>query len=458
MDFTKLKKIYCIGIGGIGVSAVARWARHNDIGISGSDLVESELTRTLVAEGIPIIIGHAPENVPDDADLVVYTPAVGKDHVERRAAKKKGVKQVSYPEFLGLLSEKKFTIAVTGTHGKSTTTALIGLMLQEAGFDPTVFVGSLVPQLEHGNVRVGHSNFLVVEACEHQGNMRHIKPNIAVVTYIEPDHLDFYKDLAHEIKVYQEFVDELPKDGVLVTSADDLGCRALTWKGKKYTFGKTAEANVYYSGYRSERGFAVADMHTTGFTQEIKIGVPGEFNVRNVLAAGIAASQVNVPGSVQGRVAEQFRGIWRRFEKVGEYGGATIYSDYGHHPTAIRETMAMVHELYPKRRVMLAFQPHQHNRTKNLFNEFVGAFSIAPIDMLMLNEIYDVAGREEERDQNVTSEKLAEKIRERAKFPVHYTADLHEAEAWTRANIKKNDVVVIMGAGDIDIVARNLTK
>ncbi|MEK7481728.1 MAG: Mur ligase domain-containing protein, partial [Patescibacteria group bacterium] len=151
MDFMKLKKIYCIGIGGIGVSAVARWARHNDIAISGSDLAATDLTHALVAEGIPVIIGHAPENVPADADLVVYTPAVDKNNVERKAAKKKGVKQVSYPEFLGLLSEKKFTIAVTGTHGKSTVTALIGLMLQEAGFDPTIFVGSLEPQLQHAN-------------------------------------------------------------------------------------------------------------------------------------------------------------------------------------------------------------------------------------------------------------------------------------------------------------------
>ncbi|MEK7102552.1 MAG: Mur ligase family protein [Patescibacteria group bacterium] len=441
MDLFKLKKIYCIGIGGIGVSAVARWARHNDIAVSGSDIVASDLTRALEAEGIGVIIGHAPENVPDDADLAVYTPAVEKDHIERKAAKKKKIPQLSYPEFLGALSEKKFTIAVTGTHGKSTTTALIGLMLQEAGFDPTVFVGSLVPQLEHGNVRVGHSNFLVVEACEHQGNMRHIKPNIAVVTYIEPDHLDFYKDLKHEIKVYQEFVDELPKDGVLIRSAEDPGCQQLKWKGKTYTFGKTQE--------------------------KITVGVPGEFNVRNVLAASIAASQVGVPEPVWRRVAAEFRGIWRRFEKVGEYKGATIYSDYGHHPTAIRETMKMVRELYPKRRVMLVYQPHQHNRTKNLFNEFVDALAVAPVDVLVLNEIYDVAGREEGRDHDVTSKKLADEIRRhceesgkagRRSNPVviEYTATLDDAESWLRAHIKKDDVVVIMGAGDIDAVARKL--
>jgi len=408
--------------------------------VSGSDIAESDLTRTLIKEGIEVRIGHAPENVPADADLVVYTPAVDKDHVERRAAKKKGVKQVSYPEFLGLLSEKKFTIAVTGTHGKSTVTALIGLMLQEAGFDPTVFVGSLVPQLEHGNVRVGHSNFLVVEACEHQGNMRHIKPNIAVVTYIEPDHLDFYRDLKHEIKVYQEFVDELPKDGVLIKSADDPGCQQLKWKGKTYTFGEKSE--------------------------KIKVGVPGGFNVRNAIVASIAAELVGVPKPVWERVAAEFRGIWRRFEKVGECKGAIIYSDYGHHPTAIRETMKMVRELYPNQRVILAYQPHQHNRTKNLFNEFVDALASAPVDVLILNEIYDVAGREENKDRDVTSRVLMEKVKEKNSPPfkggarggseVHYSATLDETESWLRAHVKKGDVVVIMGAGDIDTVARRL--
>lgn len=432
MDLSKIKKIYCIGIGGIGVSAVARWARYSDISVSGSDIAASDLTRMLEKEGITVIIGHAPENVPDDADLVVYTPAAEKDHMERLAAKKKKIPQLSYPEFLGVLSEKKFTIAVTGTHGKSTTTALIGLMMQEAGFDPTVFVGSLVPQLEHGNVRVGHSNFLVVEACEHQGNMRHIKPNIAVVTYIEPDHLDFYKDLKHEIKVYQEFVDELPKDGVLIVSEDDPGCRQLKWKGKTYTFGQPQE--------------------------KITVGVPGEFNVRNVLAASIAASQVGVPEPVWKRVAAEFRGIWRRFEKVGEYRGAFIYSDYGHHPTAIRETMKMVRELYPERRVILVYQPHQHNRTKKLFNEFVGALAAAPVDVLVLNEIYDVAGREEDRDQDISSKKLVLEILKQVQNDeqVEYTATLDAAESWLRANIKKDDVVVIMGAGDIDMVARKL--
>ncbi len=432
MDLSKLKKIYCIGIGGIGVSAVARWARHSDIPVSGSDIAESDLTRTLVKEGIAVHIGHAAENVPDDADLVVYTPAVEKDHVERTAAKKKKIPQLSYPEFLGALSENKFTIAVTGTHGKSTTTALIGLMMQEAGFDPTIFVGSLVPQFEHGNVRVGHSNFSVVEACEHQGNMRHIKPNIAVVTYIEPDHLDFYKDLKHEIKVYQEFVNELPPEGILIKSADDAGCKELTWKGKTYTFGKKSE--------------------------KIKVGVPGEFNVRNAIAASMAANLVGVPKPVWERVASEFRGIWRRFEKVGECKGATIYSDYGHHPTAIRETMAMVRELYPDRRIVLVFQPHQHNRTKNLFNDFIDALTVAPVDVLVLNEIYDVAGREEDKDQDVTSKVLALEILKRVQDDkkVEYSATLDDTESWLRMNIKKNDVVIIMGAGDIDAVARRL--
>ena len=467
MDLSAVKKVYCIGIGGIGVSAVARWARHEEKEVSGSDLVESTLTQMLQKEGIEVVIGHDTKNVPDDADLVVYTPAADKDHVEREAAKKKKIPQISYPEFLGLLSETKFTIAVTGTHGKSTTTALIGLMLQEAGFDPTVFVGSLVPQLEHGNVRVGHSNFLVVEACEHQGNMRLINPNIAVVTSVEPDHLDFYQDLNHEITAYQEFVDRLPDDGLLVTYAEDSGCQKLRYKGKHVTYGYENTADVYYSGYEYKGGLSQFHTHFSvqghPQTYEQKLGVPGAFNILNGLAAGIAAYEVGVPGSVVSHAAETFRGIWRRFEKVGEYNEAIIYSDYGHHPTEVRETMKMVRELYPDHRVVLVYQPHQHNRTKNLFKEFVDVLSVARMDVLVMNGIYDVAGREEDEDQDVSALKLLGEINKRISpphhgFETHYTATLDETEEWVRENTKKDDVVVIMGAGDIDDVARRLIK
>ncbi|MEK7481243.1 MAG: cyanophycin synthetase, partial [Patescibacteria group bacterium] len=238
--------------------------------------------------------------------------------------------------------------------------------------------------------------------------------------------------------VYQEFVDVLPKDGVLIRSSDDYGCQQLKWKGETRVFGKESE--------------------------KMAVGVPGAFNVRNAVAAGMAAALVGVPKPVIERVAAEFRGIWRRFEKVGERDGAVIYSDYGHHPTAIRETMKMVRELYPKRRVILVFQPHQHNRTKNLFTEFVDALSRAPVDVLVLNEIYDVAGREEDKDHDVTSKKLADAVLRLVRpgglaqdgRKVAYTATLDETESWLRANMKKDDVVVIMGAGDIDIVARKL--
>lgn len=491
MDLNKLKKIYCVGIGGIGMSAVARWALQKNIKVSGSDIAETEITKALRKEGADIIVGHTSVNIPDDADLVIYTPAVDRHHVERGAAKKKKIPQVSYPEFLGLLSKNKFTIAVTGTHGKSTTTAKIGLMLENAGFDPTVFVGSLVPQFEHGNVRVGESNFLVVEACEHQGNMRLIKPNIAVVTAIEPDHLDFYKDLDHAIRIYQEFINLLPKNGVLIKAFDCSGCQKLQFNGKVLTFGLGANADIYYSGYKLENGRSVFNLHSrhpeysegyrlentqaaplrdssatlqndgmklVGYTQKMKLGIPGEFNVRNVLAATLAAREIGVPEPVISKVSENFSGMWRRFEKVGEYNGSTVISDYAHHPTAIRETMRMVRDLYPDQRIILVYQPHQHNRTLKLFNEFVDAFAIAPIDVLVLNEIYDVAGREADQDKSVSSIQLLDEIRKIGRFDAYYTATLDETHAWLVENVKNGNVVVIMGAGDIDLVARRLIR
>lgn len=462
MDLSGIKKIYCIGIGGIGVSAVARWGHHQGIAVSGSDVTKTDLTEKLKREGIEVFYDHDAAHVPDDADFVVYTPAADEKHVERVAAAKKKIMQVSYPEFLGWLSENKFTIAVTGTHGKSTTTAMLGLMLQEAGFDPTIFVGTIVPGLEHGNVRVGHSNFLVVEACEHQGNMRQISSNIAIVTGIEPDHLDFYKNFEHALSVYQEFVDNISLDGLLVKNYEDDGCAQLEFKGRTMSYGKSTDADVYYSGYKYEDGLSTYHVHSTvegeGHTVESKLGVPGEFNVENGLAAGIAAYQAGVPGPVINHVSENFSGIWRRFEKVGEYNGALIYSDYGHHPTAIEETMKMVRQLYPKKRVVFVFQPHQHNRTKELYVDFVEVLSVVPVDVLVLNEIYDVAGRKEDKDSDVSSVHMLDEVRKTQRFETHYTATLDETQEWLEENVEPDDVVVIMGAGDIDLVARNLAK
>jgi len=211
-----------------------------------------------------------------------------------------------------------------------------------------------------------------------------------------------------------------------------------------------------------EKGKSEFNLHTTvdgeGHTKKMRLGIPGEFNVRNAIAAIIAANEISVPEPVIANAIENFKGIWRRFETVGEYKGATIISDYGHHPTAIKETVRTLKDMYLGKRIILVYQPHQHNRTKNLFNDFVDVFAIAPLDILVLNEIYDVAGREENDDQNVSSKDLANAIKEKAKYHIHYTATLKEVHEWLEENVKKNDIVVIMGAGDIDNVARELIK
>jgi UDP-N-acetylmuramate--alanine ligase len=233
MLLSNLKKVHCVGIGGIGVSAVAKLLHFHGIKVSGTDLEHSFIIDELKNLGIDVKLGHKEQNVPADADLVIYSPAVPLENVERALAKKLNIQQLSYAEFLGELSRTLRTIAVSGTHGKSTVTAMVGLILEAAGFDPTVIVGSHVPSFKYGNVRVGSSKWLVVEACEHQGNMRLLSPYISVITYIEEDHLDFYKDINDIAAAFQSFVNATDNAGLVVYNADEVHTRGLDFSKKR---------------------------------------------------------------------------------------------------------------------------------------------------------------------------------------------------------------------------------
>ncbi|HBF66840.1 MAG: UDP-N-acetylmuramate-L-alanine ligase [Candidatus Uhrbacteria bacterium GW2011_GWA2_53_10] len=460
---------HCVGIGGIGVSAVAKLLAAAGVRVSGSDIEESFIIEELRARGVAVVLGHRAENVPSDAQLLVYTPAAGENNPERVRARELGVLQMSYPEFLGELSRSYKTIAVSGTHGKSTTTAMIGLILEAAGFDPTVIVGSRVPAFPDGNLRVGNSEWLVVEACEHQGNMRHISASVAVVTAIEKDHLDYYRDLAHIVAAFQEFIDVARVDGTVVFNADDERCAGLALGARQgVEFGIEHEA-TWVARDRAVRNkkqeFVVYNnRENCGLWS---LAVPGIFNVRNALAAGAAAFVVGVPVGVIRDTLAKFTGIWRRFELVGVMPGvgAHVVSDYGHHPTAVRVTLEAAREQYPGHRIVLVFQPHQHNRTKNLFDDFVEALCGA--DVLIGVEIYDVAGREEERDQSVSTLTLVEAVEKRVQRngyegpepeAVVYAAGLNEAEELAREYAREDDVILVMGAGDVWQVAGRLVR
>src|SRR3990167_4012907 len=378
-----IKKIHFVGVGGIGMSALALLMHEQGKAVSGSDLTPSLITERLQKNGIKIFSGHGAENVSEGVQLVVYTSATPEDNVERDRARELGITEWSYGEMLGAVSREYSTIAVCGTHGKSTTTAMLGLILEAGGYDPTVLVGSLVPGLKHGNLRVGKGRFFVVEACEYKAQMLNIDPEMIVITNIEEDHLDYYRNLDHIRETFQTFVNKLSSKGLAVYNADDAESRTLKFG---HAVGYASKGQTDYTAAGN-----IVSRKEDGKLGELALKVPGAHNVMNALAATAAAMELGVPFEACKRALESFGGIWRRIETIGEWKGATVISDYAHHPTEIDATLAAVREKYPARRLVLCYQPHQHDRTKKFFDGFVKSLAVA--DVLVLAEIYGVAGR-----------------------------------------------------------------
>ncbi len=424
-------KIHCIGIGGIGVSALAQYYLQKGHTVSGSDLAQSEITDFLAARGITVIIGNKAENITEGIDLVIHSPAVKPENPEYAAAKAAGIPLKSYPEALGELTRQYKTIAISGSHGKSTTTAMVALILIRAGIDPTVIVGTKLKEFNGSNFRMGNSQWLVIEACEYDGSFLHYQPQIEVITNIDKEHLDYFKTFANVKKAFNDFIKKLPADGVLV-------------------FNKKA---------RNPEAKKIAEI----------LQVPGKHNVLNALSALDVARALGVDDTISFAALAEFTGTWRRFEiktvidklKAKSY---TLISDYGHHPTEIAATFQAAREKFPQEEIWCIFQPHQYQRTHYLFKDFVKLFKTAAsakasasqgnIDQIVITDIYDVAGREEKNiSATVSGELLAKKV---GKKNVQYMP-LDAAETFVKENIgraprslgKVGEVVIIMGAGDV---------
>ncbi len=460
--FTKKLKVHFIGIGGIGVSALARYYLENGYKVSGSDLVASEITNGLKKLGTKIIIGkHKAKNLPEDADLVIYSPAVQKSNSELLKAKSYKLNAKSYPEALGELTKRHFTIAISGTHGKSTTTAMIGLLLVKAGFDPTVIIGTKLKEFGDSNCRVGKSQYLVIEADEYMASFLNYWPKIIVLTNIERDHLDYYKNLKNILKTFKKYIGHLPKNGWLVANRDDKNVQQLT-KSKK-------QETVYYFLKQPE-------------AKKLKkiLKVPGEHNIYNALAALTTARILKIPDRISFKALSEYKSAWRRFEIkriTWEKKQITLISDYGHHPTKVRVTLKAAREKYPKQKIWCIYQPHQYQRTYYLFNDFVKVFKRAPVDKLIITDIYDVAGREEKKiKEKVNSKKMVKAINKKnviylrkeeildylknnlkGGLPADSAFVAEATSAKEAASAKAGEVVIIMGAGDIYNLTLRLT-
>ena len=426
----KKLKIHFIGIGGIGVSALAKYYIGKGHRVSGSDLLGSEITEAFRKKGIKIFIGkEKPEEAAKKFDLVIYSPAISVRHPMSN--------MLSYPQALGQLTKQYFTIAVSGTHGKSTTTAMIALLLVKAGLDPTVIVGTKLKEFKDSNCRVGKSQYLVIEADEHFASFLNYWPKIIVLTNIEEDHLDYYKNLKNILRTFKKYVSHLPKDGILAINNDDKNIRKMLISNFQFPISKQIPIKKY----------SIKQPEAKKLKNILK--VPGEHNIYNALAALSLARILKIPDRISFKALSGYKGAWRRFETkqiTWKKKRITLISDYGHHPTKVRVTLKAAREKYPKKKIWCVYQPHQYQRTYYLFKEFTKVFRAAPVDGIIITDIFDVAGREETKiKKKVSSEKLVEAVKK--KSVIYLPKD--EILNHLKENLGSGEVLIIMGAGDI---------
>ena len=434
--------IHFIGIGGIGVSALAKYHLKKGDKVSGSDLVSSEITEALKNSKAKIIIGpHRTKNVLNRIDLVIYSPAVSKNNPELKEAKRLKIKCQSYPEALGELTKKYFTIAVAGTHGKSTVTSMLGILLIKAGLDPTVIVGTKVkefsPSAGGSNCRIGKTQYLVIEADEHFASFLNYWPKIIVLTSLDADHLDYYKNFKNYISAFKKFISRLPENGKLAVNKDDENIKKII-SGQKFSIKK----------------YSIKQPEAKKLKKILKI--PGEHNVSNALAALTAARLLKIPDRISFKALSGYKGSWRRFEeKIGHIPNTKykiiVISDYGHHPAEIKATLKAVRGKWPKKKIRCLYQPHQYQRTYYLFKDFIKVFKQAPIDEIIITDIFDVTGREEKTIKNkINSKKLVKAIKKENVLYLEKDKILN----YLKKEIKNEEVLVIMGAGDIYLTAK----
>lgn len=452
LNLEKINKVYLAGIGGIGLSALAYYFKNLGKEVAGSDLVESQITKRLQAADVEINFKQSAKNISDDINLLVYSSALDDDHEELVKARDLKIPTLSYFQFLGILSKSYKTIAVTGTNGKTSTTAMLGLMLEKAGLDPTVIVGSLVPQWG-SNFRLGKSDILVLEACEWRAHMLEINPQIIILSNVAEDHLDYYKDLKDIKKHFQKFVNKLPADGLLIKNYDDKNSNSIKFKNT-ITIGKDSKADCYFKDVKVEEGkqtFMTNMCSSDDKLVSIELAVPGLYNIYNAMSAMAVAHSLGLNKHQIWNALAEFKNTWRRFEIVGQMKSNIVVSDYAHHPDSIVMLLRAAKDFYPDKKIIAVFQPHHHNRTKTLLGDFAKAFYLA--DQVIVSEVYHVAGREDKKVDKISSVDLVGIMNHNKKY---YAADFKKVKEILKDINPSNALILFIGAGDIDNLAREI--
>lgn len=448
------KRIHLIGVGGCGMCGAAAVLSRRGAVVSGSDRVDSAAMQGLADMGVNVFVGQRGENVPDACDLVVCSAAIKDSNPELQVAHQRGTRVLKYAQLLGLLMSESEGVAIAGTHGKSTTSAMVSYVLREAGLDPSFVIGAGVEQLGGGS-GVGSGHQFVVEACEYDRSFQNLRPKIATILNVEEDHLDYYHDLEEIIESFHTFARLLPKDGLLVVNGEDRNAmRAATdIQAEVQTFGFGGTADWQAKMLESVHGrFRFEAQYRGKGVAEILMGIPGRHNVSNALAAMAVFTRCGVAPDVAAQAIGKFRGAQRRLTLRGEAAGVHVVDDYAHHPTEIQVTLKAAREFYQPRKMFVIFQPHQHSRTRFLLNDFARSFSAA--DVVVVPDIYFVRDSESERDL-IAATDLVNQIH-RNGGEARYEPDFDRIVAMLCQEVQPNDLVITMGAGNVWQIADSL--
>lgn len=447
--------IYFIGIGGISMSGLAEILKDRGCQVSGTDIKESDVTKHLESLGISIHYGHRAENITDDIDLVVYTAAIHPGNPELEAAKEKQIPLMDRARLLGhIMEEYQYSVAVAGTHGKTTTTSMVSEILLEAEKDPTITVGGILPAI-HSNVKIGHSPYFVAEACEYFDSFLQFTPLVGVILNVEADHLDYFKTLDNIRRSFHAFAQRIPAGGLLVLNAsiahpeeleENLHCSVETfglkenacWQARNIVHGPNGKNSfdVYYQGE---------------FYTSVHLDIPGKHNITNALAAVASAHFLDIPAEVCARGLSHFTGVNRRFQRKGEKRGIVVIDDYAHHPTEIMATLSAARNVRHNK-LWCVFQPHTYSRTKNLFDEFGRAFGDA--DEIIVADIY--AARETD-DGTISAAMLAERIVKEG-GNARYVGDFAAIRQHLETHCRTGDLLLTVGAGDVYKIGEEFLK
>ena len=450
--FGRLKRVHFVGVGGVGMSGIALVLKNMGFEVTGSDAKESDATRKLSEAGIRVSIGHDAANCAD-AQVVVYSSAVHSENPELACARAKEIPVIRRAEMLAELMRMKFSVAISGSHGKTTVTSMVAHLMERAGLDPTSVIGGRVMGADAG-ARLGQSQYLVAEADESDRSFLALYPTIAVVTNIEREHLDVYHDLADIKREFVRFVNRVPFYGAIVLCMDSPAVRSIRNRAKRrvVTYGVEAPADIRAKDVQLY-GFSSAFTLLYGGKEvgRFNLPVPGMHNVANALAALATGNELGIGFEAMAQAMAVFSGVHRRLEKLGEKNGTVVYDDYGHHPTEVRVTLEALRHAFPDRRILVVFQPHRYTRTRALAEEFGTCFAAA--DELILTKIYAAS---EPEIPGVDATLILKAVEAAGRPGVSYVPELADVAGALAGKLRKGDVVLISGAGNICTIGEEI--